>query len=77
MTRTYTAQVASAQDIREERERYDALLARLGPPDRQAAAAFLAQRDDNETPVDPEDAALVARFRARFNIGANAATPSA
>lgn len=77
MTRTYTLQVASAQDIHEQRERYDALLARLGPPDRQAAAAFLAQRDDNEAPVDPEDAALAARFRARFNLGANAVTPPA
>ena len=65
----YTVQVASAQTIREERERYDALLERLGPPNRQAAAAFLAQRDDNEAPVDPEDSALAARFRARFNLG--------
>ena len=35
----YTVQVASAQEIREQRERYDALLERLGPPDHQAAAA--------------------------------------
>lgn len=68
----YTVQVVPAQEIREQRERYDALLERLGPPDRQAAAAFLAQRDDNEAPVDPEDAALAARFRARFNLGTGA-----
>jgi len=66
----YTVQVVPAQDIREQRERYEALLERLGPPDREAAAAFLAKRDDSEAPVDPEDAALAARFRAHFNLGA-------
>ena len=74
MTRTYTAQITPAQTIREERARYDALLERLGPPDRQAAVAFLTQRAEDQTPEEPADAELVARFRARFAIGANAAT---
>ena len=62
-------QVVSAQSIREERQRYDALLEKLAPPNRQVAAEFLAQRDDS-APEDPEDAELVARLRARFNLGA-------
>ncbi len=74
VTPAYTVQITPAQTIREERARYDALLERLGPPDRQAAVEFLARRDEDHTPEDPADAELVARFRARFDIGANAAT---
>jgi len=66
VTPAYTVQVVPAQTVREDRERYDSLLARLGPPDRQAATEFLAQRDDSP-PEDPDDAELVARFRDRFS----------
>lgn len=68
---TYTTQAVPPQTVAEERERYDALMARLGTPDRQAAAAFLAQRDDSP-PEDADDAALIARFRERFRAGGNA-----
>jgi len=76
VTPTYTVQVAPAQAIREERQRYDALLARFGSPDRRAAAEFLSHRDDDQATEDPTNAALVARFRAHFHIGTDASTSS-
>lgn len=68
LSKVFTAQPVPAKAIAEERERYDALMERLGPPDRRAVAAFLAQRDDTP-PEDADDAELIARFRARFQSG--------
>lgn len=65
VTPAYTVQAVPLQTIREERERYDALLARLGAPDPAATAEFLAGRDA-EMPDDPDDADLISRFRSRF-----------
>jgi hypothetical protein len=58
----YTVQPVPEQQVQEQRQRFAALLERLGPPDRATAAQFLAERE----PAPPEDeqiAALVAQVR--------------
>ncbi|MCB0079830.1 MAG: toxin-antitoxin system HicB family antitoxin [Caldilineaceae bacterium] len=63
---SYTIQVVSDDEIEQQRTRFEALLKRLGPPDRDVANKFLSQRE-TQLPDDAEEADLVARVKARIN----------
>jgi len=61
----YTVEAVSASEIRQQKEDFDALLQRLGPPDRKAAAEYLSTREV----VEPESeyaAELIARVQAKI-----------
>ena len=65
VTSSYTIQVLPIEMPQQQQERFNALLKRLGPPNREAARVFLAERE-KETVEDPVTAALIARVEAKF-----------
>lgn len=67
VTPAYTVQVAPNTELQQQDERFRALLAELGQPDRTVAQEYLNSRAV-ETPEDAETAALVARFAAKFPV---------
>ena len=60
---SYQVQILPEASIREQRTRYDALLAKLGQTSTAETVAFLLEREevDSELPVD-----VVARLKARI-----------
>lgn len=59
----YTIQATPKEMIREQRVRYDALLARLGEPDDAETQAFLDEREVDDAPLPTE---LLEQVRAKF-----------
>ena len=65
VTPTYLIQIQPEADIERQQQRMQALLKKLGEPDRTIANAYLATREV-ETDVDPGTAALLARVEAKL-----------
>ena len=65
VTPSYLIQVQPDADIERQQQRIQALLKKLGEPDRTIASEYLATREV-ETDVDPGTAALLARVEAKL-----------
>lgn len=63
---TYTVQVLPEEHLREQRQRYDALLENLGRPALEATRAFLADREAGE-PEEGLTPEIVERLRRRID----------
>lgn len=70
VTSNYVIQVQSDEDLQRQQQRFQALLEKLGKPDRAIASEYLAKRE-LDTAVDPETAALIARVEAKLAKSTN------
>jgi len=61
----YTIQMFPDTDIQQQRNRFNALLKQLGPPDQTITREFLDEREV-EQPEDEETAELIAKVKAKL-----------